>query len=349
MVPKNLVLDELVVPKNFDALLDLVDSKFRVEHEATTLESLVLRPDGTLQTPAGEWQITLDFLESCSAAIGMPLGYAHRISSDLFCENFARRQAETTAPITICRVGHVATGLVNDRTSRYRPACTADVLRTVREAHDLEFRRASVSFVGVDVEFVRPGMVVEPEVGDVVEVGIAVTNSESGDRHLKASAYSHRLRCTNGAMMTDRVGVARWPNDPRMNPAGCMLAFRRNVVALCDKLEAVSALYKRAVERPVPDVALWNLWRRMAQFLPRSRADEALEITEEERRDLQQVVRTRDTREAPALTRWTAYEVHNRVTHSAHGQSFRVRRGLQELGGEFLTRAASWLPAASAN
>jgi hypothetical protein len=209
MLPKNLVLDDVVTPKDFDELIELVETTYRVDHEPTTLEAIALRPDGTVHTPQGESQVTRDFLEGCAGAIGMPLGYAYKVSPALFCENFAQRQAETTAPITISRVGNVVTGLIADRKSRYRPACTGDVLRAVRRAEGLTLRRASISFAGVDAEFVRPGSVVEPVVGDILELGIALTNSESGGRQLKASAYSYRLACTNGAIMADEIGTAR--------------------------------------------------------------------------------------------------------------------------------------------
>jgi hypothetical protein len=350
MLPKNLVLDEVAAPKDFESLIELVETDYRVGHEQTTLESISLRPDGTVETPAGVLQVTRDFLESFAAAIVMPLSYAYTVTPELFCENVRQRQAHAAAPITICRAGDVATGLVIDRKSRYRPACTGEVLRSIRRSHDLEFRRASVAFTGVDVEFVRPGIVVEPVVGDVVEIGIAVTNSETGGRQLKASAYSYRLACTNGSMFADTVGVARWPNDPRMTDAACMRAFQREVTSLCCELQSVSGLYEAAIDRPVPDVEFGNTWRRVRYLLPRGGdPDAVLDISKDERRALQDVVRLRDPREAPAMTRWSVFDVHNRITHAAHGQPFRVRRGLQELGGQLLSRAASWPPAVSAN
>ena len=42
------------------------------------------------------------------------------------------------------------------------------------------------------------------------------------------------------------------------------------------------------------------------------------------------------------MTDRNAYEVHNRITFAAHGRSFRNRRSLQEIGGEFLSRASTW-------
>lgn len=349
MLPKTLVQDETQIPNTFDGLLDLAETNYRVEHERTTLESITLNADGTIQTPTGQWTVTQDFLESCAALIKMPLPYAYAITPELFSENFRQRQAETTAPITICRIGDVAVSVVDDRRSRYRPARTVDVLRSLAKDEDWEFRRGSISFAGVDVEFVRRGMTVEPVVGDVVEIGAAIMNSETGGRQLMAKAYAYRLVCTNGAMLADTMGIARWPNDPRMTPAGSMMAFQRILSALCDRLDDVAAIYSASVGRAVPDVELWQLWRRVAYLLPRERADRALGLTEDERRNLQRTIRDREPNEAPALTPWTAYEVHNRVTHAAHGQRFRVRRGLQELGGELLTRAASWLPALSVN
>jgi hypothetical protein len=349
MLPKNLALDEVLNPKDFDALIELVETSYRVEHEQTTLESISLKPDGTTHTPAGEWQATRDFLECCAAAIGMPKAYAYKITPELFCENFARRRTETTVPITISRIGEVATGLIVDRKSRYKPARTADVLRAIPQTHGLEFRRASVCFAGVDVEWVRHGVVVEPAVGDVVEIGIAMTNSESGGRQLKASAYSYRLVCTNGAIMADSLGTARWPNDPRMTVGGCMRAFQANVDVLCRKLNGVSSLYTVANERLVPDDELWNAWRRVSYHVPRPVADEIFGMSEIERQDLEHLIRHRDRREWAMPTRWTAYEIHNEITRAAHGRPFRIRRALQELGGELLSRAADWPPKESLN
>ena len=101
--------------KRFRQLVELVETTYRVDHEPTTLEAIALTPDGTVHTPQGEYAGYADFLEGCAAAIGIPLGYTYKVSPALFCENFAQRQAETTAPITISRVGNVATGLIADR------------------------------------------------------------------------------------------------------------------------------------------------------------------------------------------------------------------------------------------
>lgn len=350
MLPEKMVLDEPVIPENSVELEELVNTTYRVVHEQTTLESVVLRLDsGTVQTPQGEWRLTQGFLEGCAAAIEMPTGYAYKLSPKEFFDHFIQRRAGTTKPVTVSRVGDVATGLVDDKKIRYRPACTGDVLRVLSRFPNLVLRRACVCYAGVDMGFVVNGRVVEPAVGDIVEVGIAVTNSESGGRQLKASAFSHRLVCTNGAIMSDEIGVARWMNDRRMTVAGSLSAFQKDVAALFEKLDRVSALYEANTKRLVPDVDLMNLWRRIANVIPRNEVDAVLDIPAEERVALQQAIRDREPGEPAALTGRNAYEVHNRITLAAHRRSFHSRRGLEEIGGEFLSRSVAWPTIASAN
>ena len=98
------------------------------------------------------------------------------------------------------------------------------------------------------VEFVKSGSIVEPAVGDVIELGVAISNSETGERHLKASANSHRLVCENGAVMSDSLGTAYWPNDPRMTDAGCLRSFSRDLSSLLDKVDGINSLYTSVVQ-----------------------------------------------------------------------------------------------------
>ena len=49
---------------------------------------------------------------------------------------------------------------------------------------------------------------------------------------------------------------------------------------LIDKLESVPPLYTNNVQKLVPDVELFNLWRRVAYVLSRSDADDVLGMAE---------------------------------------------------------------------
>jgi hypothetical protein len=53
-IPRKLVLDEVVSPKDFDEPTNRRESTYRVNHEQTTIEAIAFKPDGTVQTPQGE-------------------------------------------------------------------------------------------------------------------------------------------------------------------------------------------------------------------------------------------------------------------------------------------------------
>ena len=55
----------------------------------------------------------------------------------------------------------------------------------------------------------------------------------------------------------------------RTQKAASLLAFQKGLTLLADKLESVATLYQAAIDRPVPDVELWNAWRRVARHLRR--------------------------------------------------------------------------------
>lgn len=349
MFPETIVRDKVASPKDFAELTDLVKGEYRVHHEPTTLESLRLTADGTVCSPSGEYRLTRSFWEATAKAIGMPLGYADQISPALFLDNFVQRQAETTAPVTLCRIGDVAVGLVKHGRYPYRPAPTAELLQGVPASLGLELRRATVTYHGVDLEFVRRGLIVEPAVGDVVEIGLSISNSETGGRHLAGSAYTHRLVCKNGAVLANTLGVARWPNDFRMTVHASLAAFHEQTSGLVERLNEIRTLYERSVERTLPDVEAWNLHRRLTYVTSRSSADAMFGMAEDERRELQDTIRNRPRLAPTRPTRWNVYDVHNGITHAAHGREFLVRRDLQEIGGDLVARATTWPPMESLN
>ncbi len=344
MLPENLVLDESASPKDLVELEELAATRFRTDHVQTTLQEIQVRPDGTVQTPAGELRVTRYFLEGMAKIIGMPLGYAYKITPELACENLAQRTRHATNPITVCHVGDIATALVVDRCRRYRPAKSAPILNALQQLKGMTLKRATIGFDGFLVELVKSGCVVEPVPGDAIELGVAVSNSEIGLRHPKASAYSFRLVCTNGAILSDRWQVARWANDPRMTDAGCLRQFTREIGEMAEIVNGFGRAYESVIDRQVPDVELVNLWRRVHYALPDDlNADRILGLTPEHRRELQDQVRMRRPNDPHALTEESVYDLHNRITHAAHEHRFRIRRDLQEIGGELLDRSRHWL------
>lgn len=351
MLTELLVHDEERSPNSFADLLDVVASEAHVQHVRTTLESIVLNLDGTMDTPAGPMRVTQTILENLAKAIGMPLGFAYRVSYDLFCENFNQHKFVTTCPVTICHVGDVATGLMLDKRNHYQPASSLTILRELRSSGVfdlLDFRRASVSFSGVDVELVKKDLVVEPDEGDTIEMGIVFSNSENGGRHLMTTAHSLRLACSNGCRISEKQGVARWPNDPRMTEKSSILAYTKELDELVGNLASIAEVYSYGDQR-VPDTELNSLWRRVAYIASSSEADEIIGLSADQRKALQTTLKKRPFDVLPQPTDFSAYDLHNRITAGAHGRPFLVRRKLQELGGNLLQRSSDWAERAALN
>jgi hypothetical protein len=55
-----------------------------------------------------------------------------------------------------------------------------------------------------------PSRSTEIKVGDIVEAGVHISNSETGVRSVTIAAYVYRLRCTNGVIGTDRGSIHRF-------------------------------------------------------------------------------------------------------------------------------------------
>jgi len=141
--------------------------------------------------------------------------------------------------------------------------------------------------------------------------------------------------------MGERIGTARWPSDIRMTDKSCRIVFQTELDELLVNLSSVKEMYSHLDER-VPDTELNALWRRVAYGVSRSEADEILGLSKDQRQALQTILRERPSVEPAQLTDLSAFELHNRVTHAAHGRPFLARRRLQEIGGDLLERSLSW-------
>ena len=69
MFPETIVRDKVADPETFAELIELVTGEYRVIHEPTTLESIRLTVDGTVQTPRGEYRLARSFYDSTAKAI----------------------------------------------------------------------------------------------------------------------------------------------------------------------------------------------------------------------------------------------------------------------------------------
>lgn len=117
-----------------------------------------------------------------------------------------------------------------------------DVLAGLVDESTWEFKGARLGDRGVDLNFVKPGLEVSPLPGDVIELGVQISNSETGFGGAKGSLFALRLVCLNGAVISDKLGSARWNYDLRSISHECAKIPRRFARAQRKRFLAESGL-----------------------------------------------------------------------------------------------------------
>lgn len=339
MLPDRLSPEKNAVTNDPAELRNLLATDFSVTRIHASLQDVTLRPDALVRVGGDVWPCTQNFLEDLAAAIGMPAGYAYAIDFELFRYNFDQRKGVKNRAVQVCLMDGRAVGLA---AGEYRPARLLDVLDALSPANGSfwKLQKSSLTDRSVEVDLLSENFVVEPMPGDVIRAGIRVVNSETGDFGLKASLFTHRLACANGAVMSDCMGTVRWSYDNRVTYCSSIAKFVSGLAGLRDRQNRLSALYAAATDRPVleEDVAL--LWRRVrtaGNFSPDG-TDGVLGITAEERRRLATAVAERHKAGLTAEpSPWDVFTIHNRVTAAARTSPFRIRSHLERIGGDVLT------------
>lgn len=317
-----------------DELQEILETEFKTTYHATTSERIRFLPNGVVQFDGKEVPCTLGFLESLSQSIDMPFGYACRIDGELFAINFEHRKESECRALTICLNRGIA---VNAAPAEYRAVRTVEVLAGVIDKPLWNFAGARVSDRGVDIDFLQPGIDVAPEPGDIIKVGVRLTNSETGFGCLKGSRFSLRLVCTNGAVMKDTLGTARWNYDRRMHHQTSVEKFQKDLFKLGENHEAHVQLYEQLSQRIFLDREIVNVWRQVRGVLTTPDAvDRVLGLEAEDRQNLQAVVRARSPFLPPEITAHRVWDIHNRITAAAQRMSFARRSHLERIGGALL-------------
>ncbi len=307
----------------------------------TTLDRLEIHEDGRVDVGGEDIVFGQSFLEACARQIGLSLKYAYACSFDLFKANFDGRKKQCSKAITMCLSREIAVNICN---SGYTPAATHDLLDALLRDNEVSrFQSAVISDRGAEVNVISRQAVVEPEPGDMVELGIRMSTSETGFRRgCKASLFTHRLVCKNGAILADELGAARWNYDRRVTYSASLEKFRRDVDGLRAHEELVRRAYEGITGRHMPDVAVVRFWRLLRNAFkdsdaPAKVADALMGIEAEERSSLQHAVRERGPDDQPRMTHIDVWGVHNRITYMAQSQGFQRRTRLEELGGRLVT------------
>ncbi len=262
-----------VLARSTDELRDSLETSFKTTYFHTSLDHMRFLPSGQIQFNDQEMPCAPGFLDAAAIAIRMPLDYAYRLDFGLFQQNFECRKAHCSRAVTICCNRGIAVNLADPD---YRPAHTADVLRGLVGASFWTLNGARVSDRGVDINLIQPGCTVTPEPGDVIQFGVRLSNSETGYTGLKASLFSLRLVCANGAVMADQLGTVRWNYDRRVAYTTSIEKFLNDLFKLRGRQEVQAQLYDELLQLNLLDREFVNVWRRMRTTLPSATAVDAV-------------------------------------------------------------------------
>jgi hypothetical protein len=339
MLSDTAVPEKEVQTSDPDELRNLLETDYKTTYYPTTLDHICFLPSGEIQFDGHQMPYAPGFLDAAANAIGMPLGYAYDLDLDLFRANFEQRKHPRSKAVTICRNRGIA---VNFCDAEYRPARTIDVLRGLVDGNSWTMNIALLSDRGVEINYIQPGFAVVPAPNDVIELGIRISNSETGYTGLKASRSSLRLVCTNGAVMTDHLGTARWNYDKRVAYDTSISHFQKDVFKLGERQGAQVQLYERVLQRNLLDREFVNLWRRLrTSSITVPEVDRMLGLSPDERQAIQVAVRERPAGLPAVPTDLSTWDILNRITSAAQRMDFVRRARLERIGGGLLAEVSS--------
>jgi hypothetical protein len=217
--------------------------------------------------------------------------------------------------------------------------------------------RITFSDVGMQVELLRKeeSFTVEPVVGDVTRVGVAITNSETGGPLPLAKGYTLRLVCTNGSTVQTDAKLYRFSSDLRCSPEWRFNKFAEALQSLMQEMQAkcgaLRTAYQRMAEDELDDVRFHDLYRQ-AQYLSRGIADSSDAIDDifgvgkDDRQKFFKRVRERQNKrrdgtraviEPPQSTGLIVWDVFNGITAAARDEvRYSRRTALENLAGDVM-------------
>ncbi|WP_372716121.1 hypothetical protein [Novipirellula sp.] len=347
MKPEKLTESREVRVTNRDDLHKHLEASFAVTHFKTRLEEITIQEEGTLEFSNTRFPYTDTVHDQLVKACVIPLGFEQDLPFDQFNGIFEQRKRDKGKPVTVCVSNGTVVGVVESElymhgSAKKGVAKTIDVLEAMSFNDDLlKFDKGIVSDFGVKLEFLIPGVEVQPEVGDVIKVGLEISNSETGGPRLKSDLFTLRLVCSNGCTRQTEHASVYYSKFGNQSYSAKINAFVRQL----DKAQATAAesarrLYEGIVEQPVLDNDLLALHRTVKRRLAgKLDADEVLGIDPDLRIDIFNRVRDREKLAPPEPTGYLAWDIHNSVTATAQLQKLELRQVLEEIGGNILLSA----------
>ena len=219
------------------------------------------------------YALTEKAFEDLCQLVNVPVRFAKDIPTDLVATIMERLKVLHQQTVVPIHRDDVVVGLVDPRKwthsrakesrPHYVPVTNAQLLRVIGDhwADSGDVPRMTIADSGMSIEVLNSRQTIEPKVGDVTHVGLAITNSETGGANPQARGYTLRLVCTNGAMLPKTFGLIRLSTDWRVSLDRWLAAFETELKSLSVDLQRLHVAYSCLAGETLTDYAFYNLYR----------------------------------------------------------------------------------------
>ena len=365
-IPELFAQELSIATDNFEHAREACEREFNYRRLEITLDRLSLDEDFRVRIGGDQYTVTENAFDDICGILDVPQRFAHEITRELFTIIVDRLGRLHQQAVVLVVRDSVIVGIVDpakwsgSRQSvrpHYLPVTNTELLSLTEKIWKPRGAqpRINISDAGLAVEVVDPNITVEPQVGDVINVGVVVTGSETGGPAPVARGYTLRLVCANGATAPMSFGNARFSTDWRVRPERRLEAFERAVSEFSVDMERVREAYQGVVDGELTDDLFWRLHRQATYVLGRASGfevtvDAMFGVEPAQRKQLVAAVRQRQgvfrrdhnpTVLLPRPSGIRAWDAYNGITAAARDESVYNRRvALERLGGDLLKEFA---------
>lgn len=300
------------------------------------VEKINLTDFGHLATGKNEFPLTFDGLDQFAASVRIPKNFFRELEADLRSIISNRRFMSALVDGKIPREIRInlnhdkqIIGFDDPHLLRISPMKLMDVLcssipRSLT-AEEIKISKAKFSSKRVIISCFSPEKISEPRPGDIINGGIDVVHDITGNTATTVLCYLRRLVCQNGAishicseerqLRTRRLNNNRFDENDMLKQIGDR--FREAWGQIDSKLTAVASLLDKK------RTSLEFLRRERSRFSLNNRMLNAIDqaITQDEL--------------GPTDTQYDVFNALSRVATHYEPLSFRQRRTLSHMAGEF--------------
>ena len=326
---------------------NLLESKEEVSNQYADLASYIvpteqvrLTESGQLNTGKNEFSLTHEANEQFAHLLKIPRQFYPSLETDIRAIIFNRRFPKHAKEaglgnkirIHLNNNQHII-GYDDPSLLRINPVKVVDLicssLPSSISAQEISVSRLDLSPRRLHISCFSPEKVSEPRKGDIINGGIDIIHDTSGNEATKIFCYLRRLICKNGAvshvcsedtsLRTRRLNNGRFDEDDMLRQLGERLTEAWG--QLDEKLSAVNALLEKK------RISLEFLSQQRTRFSLNNKILQAIEnaINQDEF--------------GPTNTQYDIFNALSRVATHREALSFRQRRTLSRMAGEFSQHA----------